>query len=149
MANMFGSAYNNDQNRSLQRYQGDQQYDLGSYANQTGRLGTAGGLMNNAFGLDTQRMGTMGGLDNQRYGMDQSFYTQQRGQDQTQLALGASLAQQGMQTPWTPIQNANSTYSPYTGFGSTTQGGQTGGGWQGALGGALGGAQLGKNMGWW
>jgi hypothetical protein len=82
-------------------------------------------------------------------GQDMNFYTQQRGQDQTGLALGASLFGQGVNGPWNPIQNANAAYTPYTGLGTTTQNTQSGGGWQGALGGALAGASLGKQMGWW
>lgn len=138
LSNLFGQQYNADSNRLLQRYGMDQGYNLG-----------LGSLTNQAYGNETGRIGTVGGLQNQAMGQAQNFYTAQRGQDQTQLALGANLAQQGMQMPWSPIQNASSVYTPYTGFGTTTQGGSTGGGWQGALGGALGGAQLGKNMGWW
>jgi hypothetical protein len=138
LSNMFGQAYNADSNRMVQRYGLDQNYNLG-----------LGGLTNQAYGNETQRGLGVGSLQNQAMGQAQNFYTAQRGQDQTGMALGANLAQQGLQTPWAPIQNASSTYAPYTGFGTSTTGGSTGGGWQGAIGGALGGAQLGKNMGWW
>jgi hypothetical protein len=86
----------------------------------------------------------------QQYGMDQSFYTGQRGQDLAQVGVGAGLVQQGLQSPWQPLQNASQTYSPFTGFGSTTNSTpDQKGGWQGAVGGLLTGASLGKQMGWW
>lgn len=102
LSNLYGQAYNSDQNRALQQY-----------------------------------------------GMDQSFYGNQRGQDLSQVGLGSGLVSQGLQTQWSPIQNATQAYSPFTGFGTTTNNQSSGGGWQGALGGALGAAQLSKNMGWW
>jgi hypothetical protein len=104
--------------------------------------GNLANLYGGAYNQDQSR-----GL--QRYGMDQGFFTAQRGQDQTGMALGANLMQQGLGADWAPLQQANGIYSPYTGFGQSTSGGQQGGGWQGALGGAIGGAQLGSNMGWW
>lgn len=106
-----------------------------------------------------------GGLQNQALGQNQNFYTQQRGQDLQATALGASLYGAGttgvlgqgqglydlgttQQTAaWTPYQQANSLYSPYSGLGgsaTSTQSGSTAGG---ALGGALAGAQLGKLWG--
>lgn len=85
----------------------------------------------------------------QQYGMDQSFYGNQRGQDLAQVGIGSGLVSQGLQTQWSPINQAASTYAPFSGMGTTTQTQQQGGGWGGALGGALGTAQLGKNMGWW
>lgn len=66
-----------------------------------------------------------------------------------QQTLGAGLMSQGLNTQFSPIQNTVQAFSPFTGFGSTTNTAETGGGWQGALGGALGAAQLSKNMGWW
>jgi hypothetical protein len=63
--------------------------------------------------------------------------------------LGAGLMNQGLNTPYIPLQNTTNLFSPFTGFGTTTQTQQQGGGAMGAVGGALGAAQLGKNMGWW
>ncbi len=102
--------------------------------------GQLGNLYGGAWNQDQSR-------DLQRYGMDQGFYTSQRGQDLQQAGLGASMLQQGLAAPWTPLQNASGVYSGYTGLGTTTTPG-TGGGWQGALGGLLGGAQLARNFSW-
>ncbi len=91
-------------------------------------------------------------------GQAMNFFTQQRGQDQTGAALGASLYNQGIQGEWSPIQGATGAMSPYTGQGTTTSNSNTGGGAMGAVGGALGAAQLWSNMnkgtngtstGWW
>lgn len=109
----------------------------GSADNLAGQLGS---LYGSAWNQDQ-------GRDLQRYGMDQGFFGQQRGQDLQQAQLGASMLQQGLAAPWTPMQNASGVYSGYTGLGSTTTPG-TGGGWQGALGGLLGGAQLARNFSW-
>jgi hypothetical protein len=82
-----------------------------------------------------------------------SLYGGAYNQDQNRLrqdwTLGAGLMNQGLQTPWQPIQNTSQTYAPFTGFGTTTNSQESGGGWMGGLGGALGAAQFGKNMGWW
>lgn len=84
----------------------------------------------------------------QQYGMDQSFYGQQRGQDLQAKGLGADLTSAGYGMQWAPIKAATSTYAPFSGFGTTTNSAQSGGGWMGALGGALGAGQLAKNAGW-
>lgn len=84
----------------------------------------------------------------QQYGQDQSFYGSQRGQDLSQVGIGSGLVTQGLQTPWQPLSNTAGVYSPFSGFGQTTQNGTSGGGAMGLLGGALGGAQLAKNFGW-
>jgi hypothetical protein len=63
--------------------------------------------------------------------------------------LGAGMMNQGLNMPFAPLQNTANLFSPFTGFGTTTQTQQQGGGAMGAVGGALGAAQLGKNMGWW
>ena len=85
----------------------------------------------------------------QQYGMDQGFYQGQRSHDLAQAQLGSSLQQSGLQTYWSPMQQASDIFKPYTGFGSTTQSSQQGGGAMGVAGGLLGGAQLAKNAGWW
>lgn len=120
LANLYGQDWTGAQNRGLQRYGMDQNYDLG-----------------------------LGGLGNQRYGMDQNFYTAQRGQDQSGAALGANLYSMGMNNEWNPLQNASNIYSPFSGMGTTSQNSQQGGGLLGGVGGALAGGSFGRQMGWW
>jgi hypothetical protein len=111
----------------------------------------------------------MGGLGGSRQGVAQgiaagqatdnlqgnlaALYGSAYNQDQNRLrqdwTIGSGLMNQGLQTPWQPIQNTSNTYAPFTGYGTTTNSQESGGGWQGALGGALTGASLGRQMGWW
>jgi hypothetical protein len=63
--------------------------------------------------------------------------------------LGAGLMNQGLNTPYIPLQNTTNLFSPFTGFGTTTNSQQSGGGATGAIGGALAGASLGRELGWW
>ena len=72
---------------------------------------------------------------------------QQRGQDQSGMALGANLYNMGVQGPWNSIGNANNIYNNYSGLGSgaTTSTSQGGGG-MGMVGGAIGGAQMYNNL---
>jgi len=103
LANMYGGAYENQQNRGLQQQQ-----------------------------------------------IDNNFYTAQRGQDLTQLGLGAELWNMGMTGPMSSLGSASSIYGGVGNQNNTTTGNSnTGGGTWGALGGMLGTAQLGKNLGWW
>lgn len=99
-----------------------------------------------------------------QYGQNQSFFSNQRGQDLQQTALGANLFQQGnqgwlsqgqgmlglgqtqQQAPWQVINNANAGLGQWSGYGTTTSANQ-GGGAQGVLGGALAGGQLGSLWG--
>jgi hypothetical protein len=166
--------YQGDQSYAL----GNRNTDLGYFngANQF-NLGV-GGLQQQRYNTDTQHSiandqtglgyfnGTnsynlgVGGLNNSRYGMDlngyltgrgqdQNFYTQQRGQDQSGALLGANLYGMGLQGPWNTLNSAAGTYSPFTGFGTSSQTGQQGGGLQGAVGGALAGGSLAGQAGWW
>ena len=98
----------------------------------------------------------------QQYGQNQGFYSNQRGQDLQQTALGADLFQRGnqgflgqgqgiyglgttqQQAPWQVVNNANAGLGQWSGYGTTTQ---AGGGAQGMLGGALAGGQLGNLWG--
>lgn len=100
----------------------------------------------------------------QQYGQNQNFYSNQRGQDLQQTALGANLFQQGnsgflsqgsgiyglgtqqQQAPWQVVNNGNAGLGQWRGYGTTTSANQ-GGGAQGALGGALAGGQYGKLWG--
>lgn len=82
-------------------------------------------------------------------GMYGQAYDQDMGRLRQDWTIGSGLMSQGLNTQFAPLQNTANVYQPFTGFGSTTNSTQTGGGWQGALGGALGAAQMGKNMGWW
>lgn len=139
ITNLYGTDYTNSMNRNLQQYGMDQNYALG---NRSADLG----FLNSGRSYDLG----MGGLANQRYGMDQSFYTAQRGQDQSGALLGANLYNMGMQGMWNPLQNASGIYNSTAGNNVTnTTGGTVGGGWTGGLGGALGTAQLASNLKWW
>jgi hypothetical protein len=75
-------------------------------------------------------------------------YNQDSNRNLQAITLGSGLLSQGLNTQWAPIQQAAQTYSPFTGFGTTTQNQSSGGGAMGALGGALGAAQFSRNMGW-
>ena len=108
----------------------------GSVDNLAGQLGN---LYGSAWNQDQSR-------DLQRYQADQNFWTSQRGQDLQSVGLGASLLNQGLSTPWTPIQNASGITSGYTGLNSSVTTPGQGGGAQGILGGMLAAAQLAKNF---
>jgi hypothetical protein len=86
--------------------------------------------------------GNIANLYGQAYQGDQNRLLQQQ-------TLGAGLLSQGLNTQYQPLKNTADLYSPFSGFGTTSQNQSSGGGWGGALGGALGAAQFGKNMGWW
>jgi hypothetical protein len=86
--------------------------------------------------------GNIAGLYGNAYTGDQNRLLQQQ-------TLGAGLLSQGLDTQFRPLQNTANVFSPFTGYGTTTNSTSTGGGWQGALGGALGAAQFAKNQGWW
>ena len=130
LANLRYNDYNAAQNRALQQQQLDNSYALG--------------LQNLGLGY---------------YNAGNNFYTSQRGQDLSQLALGSQLynaGAQGMlgsgqgiynigtttqQAPWSIYGNFAGLSSPYTGFGSSTAN-TSANPWASALGGAIGGAQL-------
>lgn len=101
LSNLYGQDYNNALGRNLQKYQGDQNYNMG-----LGNLGLGfqnsaqqyalgvGGLQNQRYGQDQNFALGAGGLANQRYGQDQNFVlgagglaNQRYGQDQN-YALG-------------------------------------------------------------
>jgi hypothetical protein len=63
--------------------------------------------------------------------------------------LGSGMMNQGVNLPFQPLQNTASIFSPFTGFGTTTNNASSGGGAMGAIGGALAGASMGRQMGWW
>lgn len=138
LSNMFGQAYEQDSNRAMQRYGMDQNF----YASQRGQDLQSRGLDQNFY--TAQR-----GQDLQSRGLNYDFWTAQRGQDLAQAGMAPGMIQQGLNTQWLPMQNAASVYSPFTGFGSTTNSSQQGGGWQGALGGGLGVLGLGSQLNWW
>lgn len=127
LADMYGSAYENDANRNMQQYG----IDTNSYLGQRGQ--------------DV----TMRGQDMQKYGQDQDFWTAQRGQDLAMAGLGSGLITQGLNTQWLPMQNASDVYAKFSGNGTTTNTSSSGGGWMGALGGAAGIYQMGTAGGWW
>jgi len=148
LANLYGQDYNNAMSRGLQKYQGDQNYNmgLGNLA-----LGFQNSNQNYALGMGNLGLGYQNSLQN--------FYTNQRGQDLQATQLGANLVQQGntgmqqqgqglynlgltqQQAPWNVVGNYTNTVSPFTGFGNTSTS-TPGNAGAGALGGALVGAQL-------
>lgn len=145
-SNLYGNAYESDMNRALQKYGLDQDFAMGKYgidsSRSLGKYTADQDFSLGRYGIDTNR--ALG-----KYTADQNFYGNQRGQDIAAAGLGAGLVDQGLNTPWKPLQNTAGVFSPFTGYGTTTSNTQQGDGWQGALGGALGMAQFGKNMGWW
>jgi hypothetical protein len=100
------------------------------------------GLYGNAYVADQN-------YDLGSQGLRNNFYTSQRGQDLQSLGLGADLFSRGMSGEWLAPNQAAGVYSPFSGLGTTTSGGQSGGNWQSALGGALAGGQFARNAGWW
>jgi hypothetical protein len=123
------------------------QNNLAIQGNAVGVGGLGGSRQGVAQGIGAGRaadslQGQVAGLYGQAYEGDMNRLRQD-------WTLGAGLMGQGLNTQFSPLQNTAQVYSPFSGFGSTTQSQETGGGWQGALGGALGAAQFGKNMGWW
>ena len=139
------------------------------------RQGVAQGVAagNAQTGLDS----AIAGLYVDAYGKDQNFYTQQRGQDQSGMQLGANIYQMGntgnlgigagqaalgqsyMNAPMTATQQYASVINPYmnvnggtnSSHSSTTTNydanGNPVGGLQGALGGGLAGYQAARNLG--
>lgn len=161
LSNLYGGAYESDQNRALQQYGIDKNYSLGmtnaqnSYNLGMGNLGlgyyNAGNNYNlglGNLGLGYYTAGNNYNLGNQGQMLD--FYTAQRGQDLQGLGLAGSLYNLGVQGPWSSIKDYGSLIGNLTGNNvNATSNQNTGGGWQGLIGGALGGTQFGKNMGWW
>lgn len=97
-----------------------------------------------------------------RTGINNNFYTQQRGLDQSGLALGANLFSQGnlgflgqgqgisnigntqQQAPWQAANNAGNVFSQFSGLGGSQVQQQQGSTLGGAIGGGLAGYQLGN-----
>lgn len=130
--NLFGNDWNNSQNRALQQYGIDKNFQLGNR------------------GLDIQKYGIEGqqNLGNQNSWMN--FYNQNRQLDQTGAITGANIYNLANQGDWTGLKNSSDIFNTTAGNNVTqTSGGQQGGGWQGVIGGALGAGQLAKNFGWW
>lgn len=113
LANLYGTDWQNQQQNNLTQQGLNNQYTLG-----LGSLANTAQANQNSYNLG------LGSLD------------------LNSTALGAQLYNQGVNGQWNPISNASSSYSPYTGFGTTTGQTSQGGGAMGALGGALGTWQL-------
>ena len=120
MSRMYMTDYEGTQNRNLQKY-----------------------------GIDTNAALGWGGLANQYDSIRNNFYLGNRSADNQDRLTGATLWGMGDDSEWSPIRNASNSWSPFTGFGNTTQSSSQGGGWQGLLGGALTGAATAKSLGWW
>jgi hypothetical protein len=164
------SNLNLDQNVMPQINQGAQQ--AGQYGGS--RQGIAQGVAagNAQSGLNA----SIAGLYSQAYGQDQNFYTQQRGQDQSGIQLGANLYGMGntgnlgigagqyqlgqsyMNAPMNTLNAYQGFVSPYAGMGgsstsghsntsTTTTSGNPGTTTGGGLQGAIGGAIGGWQMG--
>lgn len=123
--------------RSLQQTKGNF-VGVGGLGGSRQGIAEADAITRGADNFAGQGFNFMGGL----YNADQNRLRQD-------WTLGAGLLDQGVSTPFLPARNAAQIYSPFTGFGTTTNDSKTGGGWQGAVGGALAGASFGRNMGWW
>ena len=120
----------------------------------TGNLGSSrqGIAEGEAFrGFADALGGNVANMLGQNYMQDRALNTQSyathRGLDLQQAGLGLNAMNQGLGMQWSPLQNANSIYTPYTGLGTQSTPAQ-GGGWQGLLGGGLAAAQLANNFGW-
>ena len=173
MANLYGAAYSDAQNRMLSAAN-----NLSGYGAQVNMANAAQinntNLQNqsqlNNYNLQNQSMLNSFNLNNQaqsltNQGQMQNFYTQNRQLDQSGMQLGANLYGVGntgnlaadsgdtalgasyQNAPLTALQNYSNTISPYTGLGgtqSTTQSGtQSTGG--GAIG-TVGGALAGSQI---
>jgi hypothetical protein len=80
---------------------------------------------------------------------DMGYDISRRGQDLTQIGLGADLYNRGAQGGWLPLQNASNIFNQTAGNNVTsTSGSQQGGGWQGGLGGAMAAGSFARQMGW-
>jgi hypothetical protein len=123
--------------RSLQQTKGNF-VGVGGLGGSRQGIAEADAITKGADNFTGQAANFMGGL----YNADQNRLRQD-------WTIGSGLMNQGLNAPFQPLQNASQIYSPFTGFGTTTNNTQQGGGWQGAVGGALAGASFGRNMGWW
>lgn len=149
LGNLYGGAFEGQQNRGLNQYNTDTNAYLGNQGQMLNYGIGLGGLANQRLGLNQNYDLGRGSQALTNQGQQMNFYTQQRGQDQSGAALGANLYQMGQQGAWGPLNSAAGTYQPFTGFGTTTGGSQQGGGATGAIGGALGWGALGSRLGWW
>lgn len=121
--------------------------NLAIQGNSVGAGGLGGSRQGVAQGVAAGRaldslQGNIAGLYGNAYQGDQNRLRQD-------WTIGSGMLSQGLSAPWAPIQQTSQAYSPFTGFGTTTNNTSSGGGAQGAIGGALGAAQFGSNMGWW
>lgn len=114
----------------------------------TGNLGSSrqGIAEGEAFrGFADALAGNVANMLGQNYQFDRSLntgsYNTNRALDLQQAGLGLTAMNQGLGMQWSPLQNANSIYTPYTGLGSQSTPSQ-GGGWQGALGSGISTAAL-------
>lgn len=132
LGSLFGSDWQGSQNRALQQYGMDQNFQLGNR------------------GLDNQRYSIEGQQNLGNQGQWMNFYNQNRQLDQTGAMTGANIYQLANQGDWTGLKNSSDIFNTTAGNNVTqTNGGQQGGGWQGAVGGALAGGSFGRQMNWW
>lgn len=163
--NLYSTAYNTDQQiasqQAMQQAQLAAQERMFGAQNQTQRDLGFGGLSNQRYGMDQTYGLGLGQLGLNSRVADQNFYTNQRGQDLSQMGLGMQMANQGnlglssqgqqlyqsgqqqQQAPWAQLGNFGNLASQFSGLNQTqtqsTPGASTVGS---ALGGALTAAQL-------
>lgn len=87
--------------------------------------------------------------DLSRYGMDQNFFLGNRGADQGDFRNGLAAVGLAESGDWSGLNQANGIYSPWSGFGNSTNSSQSGGGAMGAVGGGLAGFGFAGQNGWW
>jgi hypothetical protein len=147
-------------------------YQLGLGQNQIGQqnantnlYGTMGNLYNNAQANQNSYNLGLGTLGLNSTIADQNFYSTNRGQDLTQMQLGANMLGQGVtgsaglgqgvynaantayQAPQTALNNYSNVLSQYSGMGGAQTTTQSGSPVANAAGGALAGAQIANNLG--
>lgn len=163
--NLYGNAYNTDQQieaqKAMQAAQLQASQQMATMQNQTTRDLGFGGLNNQRLGLDQNYNLGLGGLGLNSQIANQNFYTNQRGQDLSQMGLGANMVNQGnlglsnqgsqlyqagqnqFNAPYNPLNQYGQMLGQFSGLNQTntqsTPGGSTVGG---AIGGALTAAQL-------
>jgi hypothetical protein len=147
LANLFGTQYNQDANRDVQRYGIDTSAQTQRHGIDTAQILGMTNAANNRHATDVNNLNTQQSLDNQRYGIDTNFFAGQRNTDLASILGGANLITQGVQGGWIPMDNASDIFNTVAGNNVTgTNSSQQGGGWPGVIGGGLGTYQFIQNL---
>lgn len=116
---LYGSAYDSDQNRNLQRYGLDINRELGW-----------GNINQQRYATDKSYDLGMTNANNNRYATDLNYQTANRGLDLDSQRVGGQLAALNAQLPWVPLQNMADIYGKFAnGNGTATTGGSNGFDW--------------------